>query len=111
MSPNPKPGSLPSPQYSSSPQALSSLERVCLEGSWGENSEEQQNACVLQRKQTSPAYRPSERRQCMTGGGCRGREEPHKGMLFEKAGAGHQGMDRCPFIPQPGLCLKTLSVK
>lgn len=33
---------------------------------------------------------------------------PHKGVLFGKAGAGHRGADRRPFILQPGLGLKTL---
>lgn len=45
----------------------------------------------------------------LRGGGCRRRGSRHKGMLFGKAGAGHRGMDRWPFIP--GFGLKTLSLK
>ena len=37
--------------------------------------------------------------------------ELHKGVLFGKAGAGHRGADRWPFILQPGLGLKTLFLK
>lgn len=45
----------------------------------------------------------------LRGGGRRRRGGRHKGMLFGKAGAGHRGMDRWPFIPASGL--KTLFLK
>ena len=44
-------------------------------------------------------------------GGRRGAGAPHKAVLFGKAGAGHRGADRRPFILQPGLGLKTLFLK
>ena len=46
--------------------------------------------------------------EALKGGCVRRAGAPHKGVLFGKAGAGHRGADRRPFILQPGLGLKTL---
>ena len=48
---------------------------------------------------------------CVQRAGARWAGEPHKGVLFGKAGAAHRGADRRPFILQPGLGLKTLFLK